>query len=290
MARDTGQTPRVVLITGASGGLGAAIAVEAARRGFHLALNARRADRLEAVVELARTNGVEAIAIADDLADPEAPERIVRAAIDHFGRLDILVNNAGVGLFGLFAEVDAADLRRQLEVNLVAPLMLAHRAIPSLAESRGVIVDIGSAITSVPNPGLGAYGATKAGLAYWNDALRRELRDLGIRVCLVEPGPIATDFFAAAESGPGRPYRPLVDRPLAMWNATAGLVARRVVDLFDRPRRRISPLRRVVWPFRATGLLFRLAPWLGDLAVSSLVRHHRRHPAPRSLDDARSPR
>jgi short-subunit dehydrogenase len=290
-----------VLITGASGGLGAAIAVEAARSGCHLALTARRADRLEGVVRHARAEGVEAIAIADDLADPEAPDRIVRAAIDHFGRLDVLVNNAAIGLFDLFADAEPADLRRQVEVNLVAPWMLAHRAIPSLADSRGMIVNVGSAITSVPNPGLGAYGATKAALAYWNDALRRELRDLGIRVCLVEPGPIATDFFAAAEAIPGSPYRPLVDRPLGVLNAPAEEVARRVVCLFDRPRRRISPWRRVVWPYRATGLLFRLVPWLGDVAVASLVRHHRRHAAPapatpagadpsRSLDDARSPR
>src|SRR5207248_4909192 len=103
--------------------------------------------------------------------------------------------NAGFGLPTLFADGDPAGLRRQLEVNFVAPLMLARAALPRLLERRGTIINVGSAITSVANSALGAYGATKAGLAYWNDALRRELRSTGVRVCLVEPGPIKTEFM-----------------------------------------------------------------------------------------------
>ena len=109
----------------------------------------------------------------------------------------MLINNAGLGLPHLFAGSEPEQILRQLEVNLVAPMMLTRYALPYLIESRGVVINVGSSITSVANPALGAYGATKAGLAYWNDALRREVQYKGVNVCLVEPGPVKTEFFDA---------------------------------------------------------------------------------------------
>src|SRR4051794_17132925 len=131
------ESSKVVLITGASSGIGAAVAREAARRGHRLALTARRADRLEELAEQVRATGTEALAIPADLVDPEAPERIVAAAVERFGGLDVLINNAGFGLADLFSRSDPEAIERQIRVNLAAPLLLARRALPTLIERRG---------------------------------------------------------------------------------------------------------------------------------------------------------
>ncbi|MBV8556210.1 MAG: SDR family NAD(P)-dependent oxidoreductase [Planctomycetaceae bacterium] len=268
-------SPKVVLVTGASTGIGAAVARELARQGYSLVLTARRSGRLEQLADELRQTGVEVLVLAADLADPATPERLVSEVVARFGGLDVLVNNAGFGLPTLFADAAPADLRRQLGVNFVQPLMLARWALPHLIARRGTIINIGSAISSVPNSALGAYGATKAGLAYWNDALRRELAHKGVKVCLVEPGPVQTEFFRSLEAlaPPGGRYNPLLDAPAAWMSARVEDVARRIVRLIDHPRRRISVRRRVVWPFRLIGGLFQVWPALGDLALSSMTRY-----------------
>jgi uncharacterized protein len=268
--------PKVVLITGASAGLGAAVAREAATKGYTLALTARRGDRLERLVDEIAKHGVETLVIPAALDDPREPELIVAAVIACFGRLDVLINNAGMGLPSLFADSDPEHLRRQLEVNLVAPLLLARHALPYLIERRGMIINVGSAITSIPNPALGAYGASKAGLAYWSIALRRELMHKGVQVCLVEPGPVKTEFFDAFTrlgAEPGR-YHPMLDAPAPWMSARVEVVARRIVRLIERPKRRLSVLKRFAWPWRLLGALLQVWPSLGDRAVASVVRHY----------------
>jgi short-subunit dehydrogenase len=269
---------RVVLITGASAGLGAAMAREVVRRGLAkgLVLVARRADRLASLAEeLGRAApGLDVLTIAADLADPDACERVAREAIGRFGGVDVLVNNAGLGLPTLFADAPPRDLDRQVAVNLRAPILLTRHLVDSLAARRGTVINIGSAITCVANSALGVYGATKAGLAYWNDAIRRELARDGVTVCLVEPGPIGTDFsdaFRALAPDGARPH-PVVETPSGWMTAEVGDVARRVVGLIERPRRRLSVLRRMVWPFRAMGALARAFPALGDWFVVRVFR------------------
>jgi uncharacterized protein len=299
---------KVVLVTGASSGIGASIARELARSGYgNIIVTARRADRLSRLVDelstlaeqSARSGNRSArdkagiVAMPADLDDPATPERLVAETSARFGGLDVLINNAGFGLPALFADSPPSEIRRQLEVNFVAPLMLARHALPHLVARRGTIINIGSAITSVPNSALGAYGATKAGLAYWNDALRRELRHKGVNVCLVEPGPVKTEFFGALQklAPPGGDYNPLLDAPLPWMSADVEDVARRIVRLIDHPKRRLSIRRRIVWPFRVVGGLFQIFPALGDAALSSITRHFDRKGdlarLPGSLGDAR---
>src|SRR4051794_26797194 len=111
------STPRIVLVTGASAGIGAALARELPRQGHtRIALTARREERLRGLAEELRARGVDVLTIAADLEDPAAPERIINATLDRFGGLDVLINNAGFGLPTLFADADPRDLRRQLEV------------------------------------------------------------------------------------------------------------------------------------------------------------------------------
>ncbi len=195
--------PRVVLITGASAGLGAAARELVCQKKTRLlALTARRGDRLDGLAGELRGQepGLDLLTIAADLADPTTPERLTAETVGHFGGLDVLVNNAGLGLPTLFADAEPDHLARQLAVNFTAPLLLARHCMPSLIERRGMIINIGSAITCVASSALGAYGATKAGLAYWNDSLRRELHQKGVAVCLVEPGPFHTEFMDALGS------------------------------------------------------------------------------------------
>src|SRR5262249_35965628 len=159
---------------------------------------------------------------------------------------------------------DPEEIRRQLVVNFVAPLVLARHALPYLCESRGMIINIGSAITSIPSPALGAYGPTKAGLAYWSASLRRELRHKGGKSCRAEPGQVKTEFFEAVTGLGPRPvvYNPMLDAPAPWMSADVDDVARRVVRLIERPRRRLSVRKRFVWPWRLIGGLFQLCPAL----------------------------
>jgi short-subunit dehydrogenase len=281
------------LITGASAGLGAALARERARRGDRLALVARRGDRLARVADEVRSIGGEAVCLEADLADPGAPARVVARAVDALGGLDALVNNAGIGLPDYFGRCEPEAIRAQVEVNLTAPIALARLAMPDLIESKGVIVNIGSAISCLASPVMGVYGATKAGLGYWSDALRREVRHRGVRVCLVDLGPVETEFFDAvgrlgeSELGLlGRPpagsvYNAMRDRPPALMTAPLETVARRVARLIDAPRSRLSVLRRVVWPVRVMGAFFGVVPGLADLAVSAMIRRVEREQAAR---------
>src|SRR5262249_44893307 len=154
----------------------------------------------------------EVLVVDAALDEPGTPERVVSEAVARFGGVDVPINNAGVGLPTLFADADPGDLRRQPGVYFVAPLPITPFSLPHLLARKGTVINVGSAITSVANSALGAYGATKAGLAYWNDGLRRELLHRGVKVCLVEPGPVKTEFFTALEklAPVGGDYNPLL--------------------------------------------------------------------------------
>jgi uncharacterized protein len=285
-------TRPVVLITGASAGIGEALARELVRRrkAGAIVLTARRGDRLEHLAEELRAGqpDLEVVTIAADLADPATPHHLIAETTRRFGGLDILINNAGLGLPTLFADSDPDHLARQIAVNFTAPLMLTRLGLPSLIDRRGMLINIGSAITCVANSGLGAYGATKAGLAYWNDALRRELWSTGVRVCLVQPGPIKTEFTEALHAlvAPGGRPDPILDNAAPWMTADVGEVARRVVGLLDHPRRRLSVLRRFVWLFRALGVAASLCPPLGDRVVVKISRggRDRDEPGPTPAD------
>ncbi len=184
---------KVVLITGASAGIGEACAHAFARRGARLILTARSVDALE---KLARAVApAEARVIPSDLRQPQSVENLVARAVECYGRVDVLVNNAGVGLYVPSWQADLAQVREMMEVNFFAPLSLIRGLVPQMRrQGSGMIVNVSSVAGKVPLPWLSIYSASKAALNYVSDCLRMELRGTGIRVVAVCPGYVSTGF------------------------------------------------------------------------------------------------
>lgn len=175
---------KVVVITGASEGIGAACADELRRRGARLSLNARR--EIDAPSDLV-TRG--------DLTDPDTPRLIIENTVARFGRIDILINNAGAGLYGSSWNTPLADARRLYELNLFAPLNLIQHAAPHMRRQQsGMIVNVASIAGKVTLPWLTLYSASKFALASMTDGMRMELARDGIHTMTVCPGYVSTNF------------------------------------------------------------------------------------------------
>jgi short-subunit dehydrogenase len=194
----------VTLITGASAGIGTELARVFASKGHRLALAARRADRLAALAtELKGSGKGDPIVIPCDLEQADAPDQI-EAALDTAGvELEYLVNNAGFGLFGPSLELDRAGQLGIIDVNIRALTDLSLRFSKSLIKNRGGLLNVGSVAGFLPGPGMAVYYASKAYVISFSEALRKELEPYGVRVTVVCPGPVQTEFQARAGFNPG---------------------------------------------------------------------------------------
>ena len=211
----------VMVITGASSGIGAATARAAAARGAHVVLGARRAGRLEALV--AELPG--AIGVRTDVTVRADLDALVQAAVDAHGGVDVLVNNAGQGLHVPLAEVRAEDLRAVLELNVVAALEAMQAVLPvMLAQRRGSIVNVSSGTARMVLPGVGAYAATKAALSMLSAVARTEFAPYGVVVSTVYPGITATEFHDVLRAGRLRPGMPAGEAPERVAEAILELV------------------------------------------------------------------
>ncbi|HEY8525246.1 MAG TPA: SDR family oxidoreductase [Acidimicrobiales bacterium] len=185
-----------VLVTGASSGIGAATAVLLAERGATVGLVARRADRLDAVLERCRAHAPASRRWAVDLADLDAVTRLADEAWDAFGGLDVLVNNAGIPKRRPAPRLTIAEVSETLHTNLLSPVQLTLALLDRfLAARRGVIVNVGSLAGRVGVPTEAAYCASKFGLSGWSEALAIDLAGTGVEVRLVVPGAIATEIW-----------------------------------------------------------------------------------------------
>jgi short-subunit dehydrogenase len=189
-------TDHRALITGASSGIGRALAIELARRGTDVILFARREDRLAEVAREISSFGGRAACVTGDVTDAAARSRALDAARDQFGGLDILVNNAGIAAHGRFAEADPKRVRPIMEVNFFAPVELIREALPLLrAGNRPIVVNIGSILGRRGCPHKSEYSASKFALHGFSEAVRPELARLGIDVLVVAAGPTETEHF-----------------------------------------------------------------------------------------------
>jgi len=192
---------RVWLITGASSGLGRALAEAALDAGHHVVATARDP---ESVVDLERRHPGHALAARLDVTRPDDAQAALGAATEAFGRVDVVVSNAGYGLFGALEELDDDELRRQFETNVFGAVNVIRAALPQLRrQGSGHIVQISSLEGVAPIlAGETAYAATKFAVEGLCEALAREVEHLGIRITIVEPGPVRTDFAAGAVAKP----------------------------------------------------------------------------------------
>lgn len=182
----------VALVTGASSGIGAATARSLADAGCRLGLAARREDRLQAISSEVPTD---AVSIETDLRNPEQIPEMVDEVESEFDTIDVLVNNAGVVRPNPVASAPPADVRTQVQVNLLAVMETTRLGVRTMARSNGGHVVIVSSMTSrTPPPGLGAYAATKSGVNSFSQALRKEMATNGIRVTTIIPGGTASEM------------------------------------------------------------------------------------------------
>lgn len=179
---------RVVVVTGASSGIGRALALAFARRGARVVLVARRKELLDSVEQEIEPYAGGVLKIQADLTSARQRERVVSRTLKTFGRLDVLVNNAGVSWGGYFEEQENDSIEAIIELNLKSAILLTRLVLPVMtAQNEGYIVNIGSSLSRSAAPGFSSYVASKFGLAGFSDSLRRELSGKNIRVLLALP-------------------------------------------------------------------------------------------------------
>ncbi len=265
---------QVALVTGASSGIGTEVALALLRRGYVVYGAARRVDRMQ---ELSDRGGR---VLPLDLTDEGSTEACLGAIFEKEGRLDVLVNNAGYGSYGAIEEVPLAEARRQFEVNLFGLARVTQLALPAMRrQGGGRIVNVSSIGGKIFTPMGGWYHATKHALEGWSDALRMEVEPFGIRVIVVEPGAIATEWgdiaraslLATSGQGPYRAQAGAFAKLMAPDGRFAGSHPRVVADTVVRALSARRPRTRYAVGAGARPLLLARA-LLPDRAYDGIVR------------------
>lgn len=190
----------VVLITGASSGIGAATAVACSQRGARVVLAARSADKLAALADCICNDGGQALTVPTDVGNRSQVEQLVARAGEHFGRIDVLVNSAGFAVFDQFQQADPAHLDEMLQVNLRGNVYATQAVLPQmLARRHGQLVNIASLAGLVASRNFAFYNASKFALVGMSRALQIELAGSGVNCAVICPGPVRTPFFVRAE-------------------------------------------------------------------------------------------
>lgn len=228
---------KVVLVTGASSGIGAALAREFARQGADVALLARRADRLEAIAAELRQMSRRAAPIACDVTSDGDLNRGVERVLRELGRIDVAVANAGFGVVGPFERLTVADYRRQFETNVFGLLETAYASLEALKQTRGCLVLMGSVAGYVSAPSSSPYSMSKFAVRALARAMRFELARHGVAVVLISPGFVESEIRQVDNRGV---WHPRAKEPLPAWLTMAtDRAARQIVRAVARRRREI---------------------------------------------------
>lgn len=254
---------QVVVVTGCSSGIGRATALEAARRGHRVFATARRREDLD---DLARTDRI--IPLRLDVTNAATIMAAVESVLAQTGRLDTLVNNAGFGQYGAVEDVSPEQWRRQFDVNFFGAIETIRAALPSMRRARrGTIVNVSSVAGQLGIPFAAPYCASKHALEALSDALRVELAPFGIRVVIVEAGPILTSFEERARAdvadvmarpGPYSAFYPAAERAMATDfrkgqlppEAVASVILDAIESSNPRTRYRVGSMAKVLLPLR----------------------------------------
>ena len=262
-----------VFITGASSGIGAALAREFADEGADVALAARRVDRLEALASQIGKTGRRAVVIACDVTRDGDLERAAGQARAALGKLDVVVANAGFGVTGKLETLSLDDYRRQLETNVFGVLRTIYATLDDLKKTRGRLVLIGSVSGHVAVPGSSAYSMSKFAVRGLADSLGHELASYGVAVTLISPGFVESEIGQVDNRGVWRPQAPRRPLPASVVMATP-TAARKIVRAVARRRREV-----VITGFgKAAVVLQRHAPWLLAAIIRRFGIKGRREP------------
>ncbi len=255
---------RVVIITGASSGIGAATAVACGRAGMRVVLAARREDLLREVGRHVEAAGGEALVCPADVSELAPIEALVAATLARFGRVDVLLANSGVGYSGPLAKTTDEQVVSTAMINLVGVIRCARAVLPTMIEQGGGhIITVSSVAAGIASPRAAVYAATKAGVHRFAEGLRREVAAKGIHVTDVLPGVIDTPMTAYSSDMPKAPV---------------GSVADALVGLMRRPRK---TLVIPTW-YHAVLAANRLLPWVVDSVLARQLAHWEQDEVPPS--------
>ncbi len=253
---------RVVVVTGASSGIGRALAQHLAGRGAALALMARRRDLLDELAAEISAAGGKAVALPVDITDRQAVFQAFAEAQQRLGRVDVLVNNAGVGYFGPVERIAEPDLDRLVRTNVYGPIFALQAALPALRQSRGLVCNVSSGLSKRTLPLLAPYAGTKSMLDALSDGMRMELRRHGIGVVNYCAPETETDFDRTTLRGEGVSVPAMRRR-----RRSPERVAARIAWAIEHERREVVETRSLVW-------MARVAPGLLDRMFQGMVAHY----------------
>lgn len=252
---------RVVVVTGASSGIGRQVALDFAARGADLVLVARRAALLDEVATACRAHGVGVETLAVDVAAGWAAEAIVARATERFGRLDVLVNNAGISKHKQIYAVTPEDLEQTIAVNLLAPMRLTLAALPSmLRQGGGCVVNVSSVAGKLPPPREAVYAASKYGLTGFTEGLWLDLEGSNVHAAVIHVGPIDTEIWEKTDEPAA--FKGKKWPPSAVSAAVLRAVEQRRHEVWVPRRYRFAWLFRIFMPgaFRAGSVRFDPVP------------------------------
>lgn len=253
---------RIVVVTGASSGLGEQIAYELARKGAIVVACARRLDRLEVVTrECQKLSGRIAVAKQLDVEDPLQIEHLVKNIEDELGPIDVLVNNAGFGLMEDVLNFEMKTAEKMFRVNVLGLMYLSkYTALKMAKRKRGAIINVASVAGKIATPKSAVYSATKFAVLGYSNALRLELKPLGISVLTVNPGPIDTEFFEIADK-------------TGSYLSKVGLLVQQPEDIAQKVVSTIGTSKReltVPFAFEIAHRFYELFPRIGDYLAGDL--------------------
>lgn len=255
---------QIIVITGASSGIGKDMAMLAAKSGAIPILVARSVDKLEEIQQnILNQFNIKADVQSLDVSDTDAVQMVFTEIIEKHGHIDVLINNAGYGLFSFFAETSLADMKNMFEVNVLGLMACTRMVVPGMVSQRkGHIINIASIAGKLSTPKSTIYSASKHAVLGFTNGLRMELADDDVFVTAVNPGPIRTNFFSIADPDGG--YIANVNR----FMIEPELVARKVIAAIGRKKREIN----VPWTMSTGARLHQMFPRMIEAFAGSLFK------------------
>lgn len=264
---------KIVIVTGASSGIGESTAREFARAGAITVLAARRVERLERLQEEIEAMGATALAVPTDLTDQAQITNLVQTTLKNFSRIDVLANIAGWGFYDWFEELSAEELRRHYDVNVIGLAELTRQVIPTMkAQRSGFILNMSSYVSRISVPPLTVYASTKYAVEGLTDGLRRALLPWGITVVRIHPSSVSGTEFNKRVVRDGE----VKYQPVPIGRISRERLARHIVGLIEKPRRALF-ISRV---YEVPVLLNKLFPEVVDWVSATWVRSKQREELP----------